>query len=1466
MNSKVKWWINSIAAAIFVVLVIVYLIIRPVIVQNIGPVIAGAADNKINGTLTWQRLDLDPNYDLEFIQLELKDSNGTKVLSAPSLTVGWTLSSMYNYVMNDAGIASAVRTVTVEDPDIHVNQKADGTWNVQSLIKPSDTEDSGIFTGKVVIVGKNAKAQVTADQAGVFDFSGLSGAFQWNEEQVITGQMKGIYLDSGFDGTLTYTDGDHFDVHVKTDPLALKSLQPLINQFPQFSNTLNLQDGTGEVTNAQIWKSDGKVAYKIEGRLDHAALSYENYILADGAAFFCIENNRLTVKKFSGKINGQSIDGKGDIGLTDEDPFIRGGITLKKVDVSKLLVSSEYADAEGILDGQISLSGTRDKPAVDAELTVQGGKYKALEIPQGKIMFSYDDGNLQVPELDADAADGHVRGSGQYDVVSGRFSADVSLEHVDAAKIPWEQDVQGILSGTVHAEGAYGEQLKLGYASADLSAENLQYDNISAGHLNGFGLYSDGKWNIVANGRDLSYEGVSLDTASVSAYGEGTDAIHVSHMTGTRGGGSLIAQGDYAAHQMDFRFRSTDWDIRSLSGIIGKNVGGIISAEAKISGTPENPEGSLQFVFHDASLGNIAFDSGNGNASLQNRNIVIHSLQARNGEGSHSVSGSIGMDAPHKLSLKIRTDKTRIEDLMGLAGLDYPVTGWMANDLTITGDLENPFVQGDFRAWNGSVMGQIFQNISGIYSFKDNTVELRNILGYIYEGAAVVNGTVKKDALDLSVSLTDVNIERMLPDRGVKGFVSMSGKVQGTVDNPSFDGQAFSREIEIAGNKINIASAGIRYKDHMISLEDGTFRQKSGQFNWQGSYNTNSGNIQGNLQFSNWSIANIFQLFKLPGKSVDGEVEGGMRISGTLDSPNVDFKAKVSSGHLGSAALGEGTIDFSYRNKALLIRKMYIPVGEGSFAAEGSMNSAGDLDIQAAARNMDISWIPSVLGRDDISIGGNMTALVQLSGNRNMPRAQTSVEVLKPRYGDILFDQVLFMAAAENNVITVRNATISRNEYKATAKGTLPGNVVTGSTTDKAVPLDIDVNLDQADMNIFALFFKEVTSADGPIKGHLKIGGSYTNPYLLGGISVNNGGVTLAGLNEPVSDIQMNVGFNGYTADLKGSAQLGGGGINTQGMVSWEQFPLYRYTGELHIHAPHIRSSYYEGALDGDFILDQLSDRPGIRGNLHIHDTTIDIPLALFSNSEQGLPDLMTRIDIQVGDNVRLYNSALYDMMLKGNISLAGPMSAPILDGRVNVLKGTVKVNTTEFKIDQASATWNGLPGNFLPIVHAQAVSKVGHYNISAEMDGMPGSMRTRFHSEPPLSDTQILLLLTIHQNPEQEASGAMEGALFNAGLTMILGNGIQDFLQDKIGLDLISITSNLTDYYSSSVNENDNYYYMKIGKYLFNDFMLTATMGVNNDDKSVGIHYDLNSHLGLSSWYNNRHDSYVGTDWSFKF
>lgn len=72
MNDKIKWWLNGIGAIIFLALAVVYLLIRPIVVQNLEPVIQDAVKEKINGTLVWRTMDLDPRYNLSFDFVELR--------------------------------------------------------------------------------------------------------------------------------------------------------------------------------------------------------------------------------------------------------------------------------------------------------------------------------------------------------------------------------------------------------------------------------------------------------------------------------------------------------------------------------------------------------------------------------------------------------------------------------------------------------------------------------------------------------------------------------------------------------------------------------------------------------------------------------------------------------------------------------------------------------------------------------------------------------------------------------------------------------------------------------------------------------------------------------------------------------------------------------------------------------------------------------------------------------------------------------------------------------------------------------------------------------------------------------------------------------------------------------------------------------------------------------------------------
>ena len=1460
MASRIKWWINGIAAFIFVMLCIIYLLIRPIITQNLEPVIKDAAGERINGTLTWTMMDLDPNYDLSFTDLELKDAKGEVVFKSPSLAIGWSASALYNYAFKDGGIADVVKTVTIEDPEVHLSKSEDGLWNVEKILKPSDSSDNGTFTGQVIV--KDGKASISAPDIGSYDFTSLGGTLGWDSKGTITGSFAGEAFDSHFTGDLKYTNTNNMEISLETDPVSLTSLKPLLEQFPQISSKLDIDKGTGQVTSAKIWKSDGAVAYHVQGSIKDAALRYDHFILADGAAFFDIENGEAVITEAAVKVNGQTFTGDAKVLFDVDDPILMGHVTLKDIKAEELLPEK---GATGVVSGSVDISGTMGDPFVSGEAHVKDGQYEDLSVKEANVRFVYGEDRISIPYLKAQMAGGLLIGEGSYTMTSGAFEGEAAGEHIDLSSLPVGISASGIVSGSGKAKGTYKEgALSLEMASGEMDGAGLSYENMAAGKVSGFGSYRDGDWHGVFYGMDLSYDGMSMDTLSGEATSRG-GVMDIAYLTGTSGEGAFTVKGTYGP-SLSLSGEVSSIDLSALSGLSGMDMAGRLSGRFVVSGSREDPYGAADFTAQDGEIRGISFDRIEGHVSLGDQLATITSLRWEGPDGKHTVKGTVGLFAPHPLTLTIDTDKTRIEKLLALAGEDYPVTGWVENTMTVTGTMEAPQVKGDFLAFDGSVMGELFQSISGEYTYDGNDITLKNGLAYIYDGTAIVSGTVKPDMIDMDVALNDISLSRMLPGRGADGKVNMRGHVSGTMEDPVFEGTISSRQISVGGTAIYMASAGIYYQNHVVSLDDGIFDQKNGHFEWRGSYHMDSHALQGFLRFKEWNIKEIMRLFKLPESAVDGAVNGGMQIGGTLENPSIDFKADFLGGHLGDTPVGQGAIDFSYINGALSIRKFHLPVGDGLLAAEGSMNSDGELAIQIAAKDMEMSWLPQVLGRDDIRMGGRLTAGVVLSGNKTSPEADISIGIEHPSYGEISFDSFSLMANAKSNVVTLQNALVSKGNYRASAKGILPGNLFTGSTTDEAVPLSVDFNLDQADMNILALFGKAVTSASGPIKGHVQLVGDYRDPELKGSITAKNGALGLMTMNEVIQPIDLSLRFDGHRVTFDGSASFGGGGVTAKGSADWKEKAITHYDGEVHMHTPSIDSAYYKGAVDADLSLGEFMDQLGVTGKISIHNATCEVPFALLAESGESSANFLTKIDIAIGDNVRLYSSSLYDLMIKGNISMMGHFREPIMTGRVNVEKGTVKINTTEFKIDQANAVWGGTPGSFLPVIHARADTKVGHYNIKAELDGLPGDMKTTFHSDPALNDSQIIMLLTLHQDPTKDKDGSMQGALFNAGLTMLFGNTMQDFLADKIGLDLISITSNLTDYYDNIDDNNDSYYYIKIGKYLFNDFMLTATMGVNNEEKSLGFHYDLNSRVGLSSWYNSNHDSYIGSDWSFKF
>lgn len=1455
-------WVRILAVLCCLLFAAAYFLVRPAAVARLEPLLAAAGEERINGTLSWRSFDLDPLYNLEFRDIELKDQNGRAVFRSPSLTVGWTVAGAFSAWKNGESVSAMVQDVMLDRPELHFYENPDGAWNVQTLLKPQEEERPGAFHGRILL--KDGTAQVTLNGSR-FEATKLEGQFSWMNEGMIHAVLSGAFADASFDAEVSYEDEKNFQADIRTGEIPLTSLQGVLAYLPSSAPDMKLRSGTVEVTGASVKNADGALTYEVKGQVAEAALTADSYELTGGKAAFTVSGDRAVLSGAETLLNGQRITGDASVSWKGETT-ITGQASIEDADLAKLLPKEEAA---GRVSGSVRVSGPVEdwsRMTADGRLSLQDGKIRGVDVKGAEVQFLLKDGTAELSPLELKTGDGSAQASGYYRIGTGEFQLRAAADRLSLAPLQTLLGADGTVSGTVEAAGRWdGESLTLSLLNGAAEGKALSWAGYAASELSA-DFSGDGEdFHVRFYGSGLSGRGITVDSVCGDAEGN-PETWTLASLDGTMGGGAFSLRGRYDRGRMEFAVQAGGIEAAPAAALLGQDFGGKVSVSGSLSGTMDQPVFDAEATVMDGHYQKAQFSRLAGHISSDGEDLTIHEAVMDTATGRHTLTGRIGLHGEHALDLTERSEHTRIENVLRLAGIDAPVTGWFQNETTVTGTLEAPEIAGRFMAWDGSAAGELYQSVSAEYRLdQDGEVRISNGLAYIYGGAAVLNGTVSGEALDLQAALVDVDIERILRGGPATGRATFRGHISGSPSRPVFDGEMGSRRIAVNGAEIEQVSAGISYEDGLLRVTDGAFRQKNGRFRWSGLVNLTTGALSGRLHFNGWEMEDALQFFQLPVRGITGSMNGGLVLQGTMENPSVALNVNIDGGHLGEAVMGDGKLNLSYADGLLSIRECYLPVAGGILAAQGSVQNGGAVDLTVAANQMDISWIPQVLGLQDLALGGQLTAGIQLAGTLADPTADISVTVASPKYNSMAFDELSLMGNAGGGVFRIDQLLASKGIYKASARGTMPVSALTRVPDGRDIPFDLRVDLDNADLNALVFMLDSVTSASGPIRGHLEITGPWDDPSIRGGASVQDGTLTMEALSEPITDIDGELSFSGKQAEFTGQAGIGGGTASAAVRAAWDHMQLSGYDGDMHIHAPALRSPYYQGRLDADAVLSEERGLPKITGTVNVADAVIDIPMSFTSGG--GGANLLMDINVNVGEDVRLYNSLLYDLDVGGSIHAMGSLSHPLMSGRVDVERGSIKYLSNEFTVTEGTAVWGGVPDSFLPVLNVKAGTSVGHYRVGMELKGPPGNFIFDLHSEPALNDTQIVTLLTLRQGPGSTDNDAATGALFNAGLSMIFSGGVQDLIRNTFGLDLISVTSSLTDYYSSADSSlNNDYYYIKIGKYLFNDFMLTATMGVNNDEESYGFRYDLKSRVGLAAWYNNDHDSYVGADYQFQF
>lgn len=1428
--TRKKWLL--IGAAILGLSSIVGASINPMAQTYIAPMVKEQVNNVINGSIDYDSLRINWNGDVVLTDVTIKDRDGHLVGTAQEVAVGVKLSSLPKIVGGNTSGATAISSVIVEAPDFHIWQLADGSWSITKLVKPSDPNKSGTFDGSVTIndgrVALRTKDGIkrnveNLDGTMALDMSGMSkGAF--------TADVDGSAIT--LNGKIDMNNVSNFDLFVQADEIDTAGIM----SFVPLRKDLSVTSGKLQDLHLNLKSEDGK--YIMSGNVGFKGLTgtYKRgntiYNITDGTGRIMLNNDQIVISRSSWRVNDQVTKINGLVTLGKDEEYLNLNVVADKVELEAIT----DVGVSGIVGGRAHIGGTTVAPRVDATIASDGISYNGYYIDRLQGDIVYDNGLVRTDDVRLSVGEGSAKVKGQYVVDTGDFDTTIKIQNLPLGT--FTKDMISPVTGNID-----GEMRILG--------KNNQVTDVVGS----------------VKGRQIGIRGVVVDTAKANF----THADNSTNMTvvGTIGDGALSGYGYIQNGNIDATISGNALPLTALSLIIGQDVDGTLNTSFAIQGTLDNPNVMGTVWGQEVHYKGARFNNIHGDIKLDNHILTITNGHIGDGDGGYDVNGWYNLNTD-VLDLNAKARAARIENVIRTV-TDVPITGWFETDNHITGTAANPIIEGRAHLWDGSAYGKLVTNAFAKYNYQNDTLELYrfDIEGY---GATITGGgTVSKEAINIDFEGKKIDMGRLLinTDYKVDGLLSGRGQITGSVDNPQFNGYISSDALSVNGELLNDIHGRVYADKSVVNVQDFTFAEADG-----GRYTAKGGmkfddsrQLFGVLDVTNGSVKNLLTLLDRSNEHIDGKLNGSVEIGGTRDNPSVNVTGKINDVSIDEKIVGDATIDASLANRKFKVTTLKLPVDEGLIAIGGTMDLDGQADLQVALKDVDIVPFLPLMGKD-IQATGWVTGVVNITGETKNPKVELSGAVESGSFNGVGIDEGFVLATMQDQVIQIQRIQGAKSGYKLSVYGKIPLAAIFTSgyiPANDSKSMDVTIDFNEADMAVIPLLTTSVKEATGPLKGTVHITGTIDQPEAYGTVSVRNGTMKLASVENQITGIDGDLIFSGQQGDFQSRINMGKGSAGLAAKVNWSGHTLTNYKAAVQLEDLEVRSEYVRGPLNGELYIADRDGLPTLIGTLNLEKIQFKIPLSL--QSSESTKDMGVDVTVHAGKGVRLYDRTLYNMFISGDVHFGGSLQNPTASGQFDVRNGTFKYLSHVFNITKGNAHFVG--GSYLPNLQLEAETNVSNYTIMLGVKGTVDHMDLSLSSNPTLSRKQIISMLTFGRGADSNSSTLTNedvNAVATAGLQMFAFGYVQDALQNTLGLDRINITTGSIDPDEPTNRDTASNYNIEIGKYVLPRVMLTYSQGINNKQNKYGIEYSVKRNLKFTGWHTSKGNNYIGGRWTRSF
>ncbi len=921
----------------------------------------------------------------------------------------------------------------------------------------------------------------------------------------------------------------------------------------------------------------------------------------------------------------------------------------------------------------------------------------------------------------------------------------------------------------------------------------------------------------------------------------------------------LIPHGDYFVNAnvngIDSKgfFRFIRWDAPFLEGIINGRFD-----LKKIRGEDFDVVADMSYVNSDISEGSPIdrLKGFSGKIDFRNRIVGIKKARFFTSVSELFMNGEVDL-VDKKLTLNLKLNSTDVSELL------HDIRGNLRFTGRAEGPNDNPEISGVLQMADGDIKGFAFSNLTSDLTYALKSLKLKSLNMRQDKADYDITGTIFfKDAEKLfsfNSPLFDVSISMKNGDTGalMRTFykdIPLSGAVDGTL---SFKGNSdrykgewnlhikkakfFEQDLDMIDLEASFSEKGVDL--HSLILKKDTSELRGG------------GNLYPDERFKISLTSTVLRLEDinlLQGYQASAIISD-LRVdaSGAFNNPNIDFSMTLHDGDVQGLQIKEGLLKGRMSNKvihfnAVLLKDKVLVDGEVMIKKELEWNM--DMDFKRGDYAMLLKGLLKNILKDvpeDLSLGLEGDVRLNGRGKKVLSMLSRFGFVNVSLYGYSFTNKEDILIGLDNGELEIKPLTLTGNQ----ADVSVAGRMNVGNWYD----LKMSGYLNIAPLKVFT---DKISSARGNGSFAIDISGRWESPDITGEIDLNNISASVANFPYMIGPLNGKVFFKKDRVTLESlRGEIAGGRVEISGMGYLKGFSLRRIFITLTLN--EVTLSHLEGikaVFDGELFYDASKKGSILTGNINIkraiYERRVEWKRWILGLRETGseaieqptfLKDTTLNIHVLGSRNISVDNNIL-KAPVKIDLTIAGTVRRYGLIGSIETEGGSIYFRDNEFEIISGRVDFVESE-EIRPLFNINAETFTSGYRIRLSLEGPVDKLTLSLFSDPPLSDNDILALLTAGRINKGEKG--FESGIAAGEATAILTGGIQDVFEEKvkgiIGIERFEINPQTTSTGAVSTR-------VTVGKRLLNERLsVSYTTSIGTTEESIiRLKYRIGKNISL--------------------